>query len=155
MRYSLLASCLVWALICLVISGISGWVSASHISGWYQTLAQPTFSPPKWLFAPVWTILYIAIGIAGGLLWQERKHHPVFFVLFMWQLMFNFSWSFIFFVGENIRWALVDILALWLSILFIVALSFMQKNRIGWLLLPYLLWVSFAAVLNYCIWRLN
>lgn len=155
MRYSLLSSCLIWVVICLMSSGLISWVSSSHISGWYQTLIQPSLSPPKWVFAPMWTALYVTIGIAGGLLWQDRKKYPGFFFLFILQLIFNFSWSFIFFMGENIRWAMVDIFVLWLSILFIIILGFAQKKIIGWLLLPYLLWVSFAMALNYYIWRLN
>lgn len=155
MRYPLFSTCLIWVVICLVVSGLTGWVSSTHIHGWYQTLAQPSFTPPSWLFAPVWTALYITIGIAGGMLWKNRKNHPALFLLFILQLILNFAWSFLFFVGENINFAFIDIIALWFSLSCVVALCFVQKNKMGWLLLPYWMWTSFAAVLNYFIWQLN
>ncbi|MBP9726361.1 MAG: tryptophan-rich sensory protein [Gammaproteobacteria bacterium] len=155
MRTPLFLSCIVWVSICLVISGFSGWVSSSHISGWYQTLNQPSFSPPSWIFGPAWTLLYVTIGIAGGFLWQHRKKFSVLFSLFILQLAFNFAWSFIFFVGENISWALLDILGLWLSLACLIVIAMMKARNIAWLLLPYFFWVSFAAVLNYAVWLLN
>lgn len=155
MRHSVIFTCLLWVGICLMVSGLTGWVSSSHINGWYQMLTQPPFSPPRWIFAPVWTVLYIIIGIVGGLLWISRKNYPALFIFYMLQLILNFSWSFIFFVGKNIGGALVDILALWISVVLVILLGIAHKNRVPWLLLPYLLWVSFAAILNYFIWQLN
>lgn len=155
MRYSLFLSCLLWVALCLVLSSVTGWISARHIHDWYHALQQPPFNPPQWIFAPVWTLLYVTIGIAGGLLFAERKKHNTLFIAFLAQLVFNFSWSFIFFMGESPGWALVDIVALWCSVLIIMILGFVQKNCIFWLLAPYFLWVSFAALLNYFIWQLN
>ena len=155
MRFSFTLPCVIAVIVCLVISGFTGWFSSEHISGWYQALNQPSFNPPSWVFAPVWTVLYIMIGIAAGLLWQERKKFPLLFIFFMLQLVFNFAWSFIFFMGENISWALIDILALWFCLSVVVVLSFLRYKIIGWLLLPYLFWTSFAAILNYAIWWLN
>lgn len=155
MQLKLLLTCLLWVICCLIISGLSGWVSVSHIAGWYQTLNQPSFSPPSWVFGPVWTALYITIGIAGGLLWQKRRQDPLLFLGFSLQLAFNFLWSFIFFVAESIVWALVDILALWVSLLCLIVLLARKRKNIAWLLSPYFLWVSFAAILNYAIWHLN
>lgn len=155
MKFKLFFTCLFWVVGCLIVSGFTGWVSASHITGWYQALNQPSFNPPSWVFAPVWTTLYITIGIAGGLLWQKRRKHPLLLFCFTLQLAFNFLWSFIFFVGQNISWALFDILALWISLLCLIIFSARKQKNIMWLLLPYFIWTSFAAILNYSIWQLN
>ena len=155
MKNKLFLTCLIWTVACLIISGLTGWISASHIAGWYQRLNQPFFCPPSWIFGPVWTTLYITIGVAGAQLWQKRKKHPLLFLFFSMQLTFNFLWSFIFFIGESLSWALVDILVLWISLLCVMILSAREQKNIAWLLTPYFLWVSFAAILNYAIWQLN
>lgn len=155
MRLSLSPPCLIGVIFCLLVSGLTGWLSAEHVNGWYQTLHQPDFNPPSWVFAPVWTVLYVMIGITAGLLWIDRKKFPLLFSLFILQLMFNFSWSFIFFIAENISWALMDILALWLCLLVVVLRAFYIKKVVAWLLLPYLFWTSFAAILNFYLWQLN
>jgi len=148
-------ACGIGVIFCLVLSSFIGWLSASHIQGWYQTLNQPDFGPPSWVFGPVWTVLYIMIGIAGGLLWQQRQQYCWLWRLFLCQLFFNFAWSFCFFIGENIVLAQIDMLALWLSLLMCVVLSFRQNKGVAWLLLPYFLWVSFALSLNTALWYLN
>lgn len=155
MNRKLYISYFFWIVGCLIISGFIGWLSASHITGWYQTVQKPWFNPPAWIFSPVWTVLYITIGIAGGYLWHYRKQYKLLFLIFFIQLLFNFSWSFFFFIGQSISWAFIDIIALWLSLSLFIKLAFKQKTALAWLLLPYLIWVSFAMVLNYFIWQLN
>lgn len=148
-------SYLVWIASCLAISALIGWLSSSHITGWYQTVQKPWFNPPAWIFSPVWTALYITIGIAGGYLWHYRKQYTLLFIIFILQLFFNFAWSFFFFIGQSIGWAFIDIIALWLSLSLFIKLGFKQKPVLAWLLLPYLVWVSFAMILNSFIWHLN
>jgi benzodiazapine receptor len=147
--------CLVGIILCLSIAGVSGWVTASSIDSWYQHLQQPGFTPPNWLFGPVWTVLYIMIGIAGGVLWQQRHLNRYALIMFIIQLILNFSWSFIFFGAKQIGWAAIDIILLWLSILAILRLTYSSSKMSFWLLAPYFLWVSFAAVLNLNLWVLN
>ncbi len=148
-------ACFIWVVICLIISSLAGWVSATHVETWYTTIQKPWFNPPSWVFAPMWTLLYIMIGIAGGLLWNKRKNHPAAMNWYIVQLIFNFAWSFIFFAGHAIGWALIDIAVLWVAIACTVIASFRSSKGAAWLLIPYWLWVSFATLLNSYLWILN
>lgn len=135
----------------------AGFTTANAINSWYATINKPFFTPPNWLFAPVWTVLYILMGIAFYYVWKlpetGRRNFAMF--LFILQLALNGIWSIIFFKFHKINWALVDIFLLWLLIIFTMY-RFTQLSKVGaWLLYPYLLWVSFAAVLNFSIWYLN
>ncbi|MDF1654885.1 MAG: tryptophan-rich sensory protein [Coxiellaceae bacterium] len=154
-KKKLALSCLVWVVICLIISGLSGWASATHVNTWYITLHKPWYQPPAWIFGPMWTLLYIMIGISGGLLWHNRHTHPGAVKVYILQLAFNFAWSFIFFVGQAIGWALIDIAILWLTIGWTMIVSFRSSKSAAWLLIPYWLWVSFATLLNASLWFLN
>jgi tryptophan-rich sensory protein len=136
-------------------SAITGWFISGDSIGWYHTLNHPSFSPPDRLFGPVWTVLYIMIGSVGGLLWQERSESVTLFCFFIAQLFFNLLWSPLFFIGEHIGWAFVDIVALWISLLILIVLAYFKKKLIAWLLFPYFGWVSFAGALNFFLWRLN
>lgn len=123
----------------------------SAIPSWYATLSKPFFSPPNWIFGPVWTILYILMGVSLYLVWLKKKVPTVFWV----QLILNAVWSIIFFGIKNPALALVDIAAFWIAIVLTIK-TFYKINKVaGNLLIPYLLWVSFAAFLNYNIWILN
>lgn len=155
MKNRLFISYLIWILSCLIISGLIGWLSSTHISGWYQTVQKPSFNPPAWIFSPVWTALYITIGLTGGYLWHHKKQYMLLLQIFIFQLILNFAWSFFFFIGQSIGWALIDIILLWLGIILFIKLAFKQKPALAWLLLPYFIWVSFAVLLNYSIWHLN
>lgn len=118
---------------------------------WYATLNKPSFSPPNWIFGPVWTILYILMGISLYLVWTKKKVPTIFWI----QLILNTVWSIIFFGMRNPTLALVDIAALWISI-FLTIKSFYKINKLaGNLLIPYLIWVSFASILNLSIVLLN
>lgn len=145
--------------ICLAIGYFSGIVTRSAILDWYPTLEKPIFNPPNWIFAPVWTALYIMMGVAAGLVWnrisietEAVKKAMVFFII---QLALNALWSYLFFGLRNPMLAGLEIIVLWLMI-YETYLKFSKINKIaGYLFIPYLAWVSFAAVLNASIWWLN
>ena len=147
--------CVFGVAICLLIAGIEGWVTASNTSQWYYALNKPFFNPPSFLFAPVWTVLYVMIGVAAGLIWQCREKYRALFSWFILQLIFNFLWSFFFFAGESIRWALIDILLLWITLLITLGYAYKYYKTVVYWLTPYFLWVTFATVLNFSIWILN
>ncbi len=147
--------CLAWVVICLVVSWVAGWVTGHNIESWYVHLVKPAYNPPAWVFAPVWTILYILIGISGGLLWAERQQRPLTWWIYIAQLVLNFAWSFIFFGAHAVGLALADIVVLWLMVLATIILAYQHRPVVSWLLLPYWLWVSFAAMLNSALYALN
>ncbi len=145
-------------LIPLLVGGISGLFTSSAVEGWYAVANKPSFNPPNWIFAPVWTTLYVLMGIAFYMVWKSDAFSGVkqtAIILFAVQLTLNFFWSFIFFKLQQPGWALVEITFMWLAILFTI-LSFGKISATAaWLLVPYICWVSFALVLNYAIWKLN
>jgi tryptophan-rich sensory protein len=144
--------------ITLIIGGVASFFTVSQINSWYVYLHKPSFNPPNWLFGPVWTLLYIAIGIAAGMVWQGRKQVVKFRTarsIYLLQLALNFSWSIVFFGMHQILGALVVIVALLACIVAnIIAFSKINKTA-AWLLAPYLAWVSFATLLNLSIYLLN
>lgn len=121
---------------------------------WYATLVKPAWTPPNWLFAPVWTVLYLMIAIAGWLAWRSDARWPAIEV-WAFGLLLNMAWSWLFFDRHLIGAALLDILALCSSILVFLLLIRRSSTAAFWLFVPYLVWVSFAAALNVQIWRLN
>lgn len=144
---------------CLVVGYFSGIVTRSAILDWYPTLVKPSFNPPNWIFAPVWSMLYIMMGVAAGLVWNridyEREIVKKALIVFAVQLALNALWSYLFFGLHNPMLAGLEIIVLWLMI-YETYIQFAKINKIaGYLLLPYLAWVSFAAVLNASIWWLN
>ena len=144
---------------CLVIGYFSGMGTRSAITTWYPTLVKPSFNPPNWIFAPVWSMLYIMMGDAAGLVWNridfEKEIVKKALVFFAIQLALNALWSYLFFGLRNPTLAGIEIVILWLMI-FETYVKFSKINKIaGYLFIPYLLWVSFATVLNASIWWLN
>lgn len=144
---------------CLAIGYFSGTVTRSAILDWYPTLIKPVFNPPNWIFAPVWSTLYIMMGIAAGLVWDrmdgDKEVVKKALILFAMQLALNALWSYLFFGLRNPMLAGLEIIVLWLMI-YETYIHFAKINKIaGYLFLPYLAWVSFAAVLNGSIWWLN
>ena len=142
----------------LVVGAIAGFFTASGVNGWYAIANKPSFNPPNWLFAPVWTALYIMMGIALYLIWKSEADRGVkqtAIILFAFQLTLNFLWSFIFFYAKQPGWAFADIIALWIMILFTIIWFGKISSTASWLLVPYIFWVSFASLLNFYIWRLN
>jgi len=142
----------------VAVGAVSGFFTNSEIPGWYQTINKPTWNPPSWLFGPVWTTLYILMGIALFLVWKSDASQSVkktAIILFAAQLVLNFFWSFIFFNQHQIGWAVVEIITMWVFILLTI-FAFAPISKIAaWLLVPYISWVSFATILNYTIWKLN
>jgi len=136
---------------------IGSFFTTSSITNWYAFINKPLFSPPNWIFAPVWTLLYILMGISAFLIWKKRDNLKTkqAFIFYGIQLILNALWSIIFFGMHNPGLALLEIIILWLFIL-ITLIKFYKINKIaGLLFIPYLLWVSFASILNYAIWMLN
>ncbi|WP_396155626.1 TspO/MBR family protein [Flavobacterium sp.] len=145
-------------LVCVSVGYLSGTVTRESITTWYPTLVKPVFNPPNWIFAPVWTLLYIMMGIAAGLVWTsefEQKTVKKALGFFAIQLALNALWSYLFFGLQNPLLALIEIVLLWLLI-FETYNQFKKIDKLaGFLLLPYLAWVSFATILNASIWWLN
>jgi len=149
-------------IIALIIPQIIGIIGAlftmPSINGWYSSLAKPALNPPNWIFGPVWTLLFILMGVAAYLVWRQgfdRKEVKVALGIFIFQLFLNLFWSIIFFGIHNPAVAFTEIISLWSAILALI-LAFYQVSRTSaYLLIPYILWVSFAAYLNYAIWQLS
>jgi tryptophan-rich sensory protein len=144
--------------VCLSVGGISGFFTTSEIASWYATLQKPSFNPPNYLFGPVWTILYILMAIALWLIWKSDAPEALknkAMLLFGIQLILNFFWSIIFFSLHQLGFALAEITAMWIFILLSILAFYPISRTAAFLLIPYLLWVSFASVLNFSIWRLN
>jgi len=144
--------------ITLGIGALGGWATAQSVRTWYPTLNKPSFNPPNWLFAPVWTTLYILIGISAYLIWIKRDqiaHFPRTFAIYFIQLILNLAWSFIFFYLHEIGFALAEIILL-LIVVIINAVTFYRIDKLaGLLFIPYIIWVSFASFLTYNIFILN
>ena len=154
---SRLKAALLGAAIVLVAGSLIGWLFQGGDSGWYQNLRKPAATPPGYLFGIVWPALYILVGAAGGLVWRQRAHPARGRVLFWYalQLALNFAWTPVFFGMHQIALGLGIILAL--NVAAIVATVRMARvDRLApWLMLPYLAWIGYAAVLNFRIWQLN
>lgn len=137
--------------------GLGAVATTPQIDGWYRTIVKPEWNPPNWVFGPVWTTLFILMGISAWLIWKPAgfKKAILPLALFAFQLILNVAWSWIFFGMHQIGWAVVEILILWLAILTTMVAFFRRSKPAGWLLAPYLCWVTFASVLNFTIWRLN
>lgn len=144
---------------CMIVGYLSGMVTRDSILTWYPSLVKPIFNPPNWVFAPVWSLLYVMMGVSGGLIWTKLETDEIAvkaaFKLFVGQLALNAFWSYLFFGLHNPLLALIEILLLWLLI-YETYTKFKVIDKVaGRLLLPYLAWVSFAALLNASIWWLN
>lgn len=144
--------------ITLGVGALGGLATAQSVKTWYPTLNKPGFNPPNWLFAPVWTTLYILIGIAAYLVWIKRDqiaHFPRTVAIYLIQLILNLAWSFIFFYLHEIGFALTEIILL-LIVIIINAVTFYKIDKwAGLIFIPYILWVSFASFLTYNILILN
>jgi len=148
---------LISILIALLAGFIGSLFTTSSISTWYTFINKPLFSPPNWIFAPVWSFLYVLMGISAFLIWQKRDNLKIKLAMIFYgiQLVLNTLWSIIFFGMHNPGLALLEILILWVFIS-ITLIEFYRINKTaGLLFIPYLLWVSFASILNYAIWILN
>ncbi|KQM77214.1 TspO protein [Pedobacter sp. Leaf216] len=144
--------------ITLSIGALGGWATFQSVKTWYPTLNKPSFNPPDKLFGPVWTTLYIIIGIAAYLVWIKRDkivHFPRTVAIYFIQLILNLAWSFIFFYLHEVGFALAEIILLLIMIVINGLVFYKIDKWAGLIFIPYLLWVSFATILNYNIFILN
>ena len=148
---------ILWMAACVGGGALVGYSTAGGDSTWYQALAKPSWTPPSWLFGPVWTMLYAAMAVAAWRVWRRggwsAQSAPL--MAFVAQLLLNFAWSFLFFGARQIGWALIEIAALWVAIAGTIWLFRGVDRPAAWLLVPYLGWVTFATALTAAIYRLQ
>ena len=149
--------CFLSLAICFATAGVGSFLAGDDWGEWYRQISKPAFTPPGWIFGPVWTLLYFAMGIAAWLVWRKRNEQPVTLPLcvFAVQLVLNGLWTPLFFGMRNPGIAFLDIVALWLAIAATIWWFFSVSKKAAYLMVPYLVWVSFALILNLEIWRLN
>ena len=141
----------------LFIGFIGSFFTSSSVDTWYKTLKKPDFNPPNWVFSPVWTLLFILIGLSFYIIWKNNFGGKKVLLLniFFTQLFANLIWSLFFFGLRSPFLALIDIIVLWLAILVNIIVFYRVSKPAGILLVPYILWVSFAALLNFYLYILN
>lgn len=149
-------------IIAIIVSNLAGVIgslfTSPSIPGWYSQLNRPSFNPPSWVFAPVWTTLYLLMGVSAFFVWKkgfDRRDVRIALGIFLTQLFLNSIWSIIFFSLHSPFGAFVEIIFLWSAILLTVVYFWKISKPAAYLLLPYIFWVSFAAFLNFFIWQLN
>lgn len=146
-----------FVLLCLGAGGLGAVATTPEIAGWYKALSKPWWNPPDYIFGPVWTTLYLVMAIAAWLVWRPAGFAAAAtpLTLFAVQLGLNLAWSWIFFGMHQPGWAFLEVIVLWLAIM-ATTVAFFRCSRIAaYLMLPYLAWVSFAAMLNFTIWQIN
>ncbi len=143
-----------WLVVCF---GAAAFGAQFTPGAWYAGLTKPSWNPPNWIFGPVWTALYTMMAFAAWLVWRRAgwRNGALPLACFLLQLLLNALWSWLFFGRHNPALAVIEIGALWLAILTTVIVFRRITPLAAWLLVPYLAWVSFAAVLNFTLWRLN
>ena len=158
MKIKFIYKIIIAVFICLAIGFIGSIATQTSVNTWYLTLNKPVFNPPNWLFAPVWTILYILMGVSAALVWHRGFHHvwvKTALYHFGFQLLLNALWSIVFFGLQKPLYALFVIVALLILILLTFKWFKVVSNKAAYLLIPYVIWVTFAMLLNFEIWRLN
>lgn len=144
--------------VCEAVGLVAGLATRSSVDTWYPTLVKPSFTPPDWVFAPTWVLLYGLMGVAAFLIWRcgpQRVRVRRGLTAFAIQLVLNGGWSFAFFGARSPSLGLVVIIFLWLVLAWTVRQFFRIRRAAGWLLVPYIVWVSYALALNAGIWMLN
>lgn len=144
--------------VCLFIGFVASLATQTSIVDWYPSLAKPWFNPPNWIFGPVWILMYVLMGVAAGIVWSKGFYHKwvkTGLYHFGFQLLLNGAWSLLFFGLKEPLWALIDIIALFIFLLLTIKWFKIVSNTAAYLLIPYAVWVLFAAALNFEIWRLN
>ncbi|MCM8759434.1 MAG: tryptophan-rich sensory protein [Candidatus Omnitrophica bacterium] len=143
--------------ICMSAGIIGSIFTSQSVDSWYKAINKPEITPPNWIFAPVWTLLYIMMGISLFFVWtsQRTARKTIALIIFFLQLILNMLWSAIFFGLQDVFLALVDIVLLWTGIFFTILAFRRVSNIAAYLLVPYILWVSFATFLNYLIFIMN
>lgn len=158
MRTSTVIKVLIGVLVCLGIGYIGSMATQTSVNTWFTTLEKPPFTPPNWLFAPAWTLLYIMMGVAAGIVWSRGFHHvwvKTALYHFGFQLVLNAAWSITFFGYQSPLIALFIIAGLITLVLITYRWFKVVNDTAAYLLLPYIFWLFFAAALNFEIWRLN
>ncbi len=140
---------------CLFIGYAGSFPTAIGLQNWYPFIQKPSFTPPNYLFGPVWTLLYILMGISLSLIIQNTKKNTTALIIFCAQLLLNFLWSFLFFYWQNIKLAFTEIVILWFFIAWMIGVFYKINKTAALLNIPYLLWVGFASVLTGSIYYLN
>jgi translocator protein len=148
---------IVLLILCFAVAGVGGLTTTPNIPIWYASLAKPSWTPPDWVFGPVWSMLYMSMAVAAWLVWRQAGlvGATVPMALFGIQLLLNALWSWLFFGLHSPGAASVDIVLLWMAIPATMVVFWRRSTVAGILFVPYLVWVSFASVLNLAIWRLN
>jgi len=145
-------------ILCILIGSIGSIFTTPSIGTWYDSINKPSFTPPNWLFGPVWIALFTLMGIALYLVlekgWKKKKVKKAV-TIFGIQFFFNVLWSVLFFGLRQPFYALIEILALWVTIALTIITFYRIDKRAGWILLPYIIWVSIATLLNFYVWILN
>jgi tryptophan-rich sensory protein len=144
--------------ICQLAGFIGSFATRTSVAVWFRTLEKPSFNPPPQVFAPVWITLYVLMGIAFFLIWKKSAGNSdvkYAMTIFIVQLVFNTSWSLVFFGLHSISGGMIVIIILWFLILTTIFSFYKISHPAAYLLIPYILWVSFASVLNFAIWKLN
>lgn len=144
--------------VCLLTGFLGSFVTKDSVSTWYANLSRPSFTPPDWTFGVVWPILYVMMGISAFLIWDmglDKRQVKIALGLFMLQLVLNSLWTPIFFGLHMISIALIEIVLLWVAILLTIFAFWRISRSFTFFLFPYILWVSFAVILNAALWYLN
>ncbi|WP_414468367.1 TspO/MBR family protein [Methanobacterium sp. ACI-7] len=145
-------------LIPLIVGFTSSFATLGSIPGFFDVLNKPSWTPPAWVFGPVWTTLYTLMGIALFLIWRKglyRRDVKIAIIVFAVQLILNFFWTIIFFGFRSITGGLIEIIFLWVAILINIILFYRISKAAGLLLVPYIIWVTIASYLNYTLFLLN
>jgi benzodiazapine receptor len=152
----LMLKIIICVVVCVGLGSLSGLSTIDAIQTWYPTIIKPSWNPPNWLFGPVWTLLYILMGISFALLWNSSQNgRKSAMLLFVVQFGLNIAWSFIFFNLHLLGWSFIESLCMLAAIGATIYLSYSVNTTAAYLLVPYFLWVSFASILNGTVWWLN
>ena len=146
----------IFVVLCLATGFIGSLATTPNIEGWYDLIEKPDWTPPSSVFGPVWTALYLMMALAAWFVWRKpdaKRTIPL--ILFFFQLFLNALWSWIFFGAHNPGAAVVEIFLLWVVILLTIIAFWKMTPVAGILMVPYILWVSYASALNFAIWRLG
>jgi translocator protein len=143
--------------VCFAVAAVGGAATSPEIPNWYRTLTKPSWTPPNWLFGPVWTVLYALMAVAAWLVWKRAgwQGSGGALTIFAVHLALNLAWSIIFFKFHLTGWAFAEILVLWVAIV-VTMVKFAPFSTVAAILfVPYLIWVSYASALNFAVWKMN
>jgi benzodiazapine receptor len=152
-----IAKLIITIVICELAGIIGSFFTMKSVDGWYRKIKKPSFNPPSWIFGPVWTLLYLMMGISLYFIWISAGSFNIVPAIFVFaiQLFLNLIWSLLFFKLHSPKWAFVDIVLMFIAILTTIIVFYPISKIAAYLLVPYILWVIFASLLNFKIWELN